>query len=845
MFLAMQVAIVGTSFSQLPTDAHSRTVQIVGRVFDITLAPLPAAQVTIEPVDAAEAVPFRRALLTDRNGGYRFQALEPGEYRLTVTRLGFLSTSIDVDVQHVSSFDVSVALEIAPVTLAPVEGRATAADSYGATRPAEVAAKPYSDRYRRENYLVGDARELTHSDVVAAVTLAETDLFRALQRVPGVGTRDDYTATMWTRGAAWGQTRVYFDGMPLYNPTHAGWLFTAVNPDAIGAVSFHPGYRSARWGAGSAGVLDLRSRSGRAGDSPGGKTEISFASARLSADGATPDGRLAWMLAGRRSYVDVFAAMAEGVVGVGDLHIPYDFSDLTGRVELAVGRGWSLQTSALFEYDHLRGDIPGFLEGNRGHWGNRAMRLTAAGPIGPVNARITGGGTDFSTLIREQETLSGNASTLPSLQNGIRHRSFLVEMEPADIASGPAQWTLGFGIVQDSVRYDGPFSPYISLVTQDTPTSSPFRFGNSLTYGVFWGERRWNLGGGLSAITGLRLEAGDSVVNGGRLRMAPRLALRAEATDDIAFSTGWSRSYQYTQDVSPAGGPIGPQLHLSATWVLAGRSPTFPALASDVFSVGVEGDLDSGWSFLGNGYYRHSTGVKIPNPFPGPVSLGRVPDAEATNRARGIELTLRHSSERWMGSVGVARGRSTMTLLPRSVADPVLTFPSSADIRNSIDASGLYQVTRSVRLGGAFSYGSGVPFTRVFLGEGSNGTLRGLLGAHTASGVDGDSGPGERVDAPVLGPPNGERTPSYGSLDLVAEYDRSFGRWRATAYFQMRNVFNRANAVTYAGSWACPGLEGPYTTSSFDETCQGRAGFTDAYEKGLPRLPLIGVRIAF
>lgn len=821
LLLAIQLGTVDASFAQ-NSEVDASAVQVSGRVLDIALAPLPSAEVVIEPVSSHGAGHSRRTVLTNRYGTYLFRSLRQGEYRLTVSRVGYLSKSIEVDVREVTSFDVSVALEMAPITLAPIEARVETAEPYGATRSAEATYNPYREKRRRDTYLVGDARELTHSDVVAAVPLAETDIFRALQRVPGVGTRDDYTATIWTRGAAWGQTRVYFDGLPLYNPTHAGWLFAAVNPAAIGSVAFHPGYRSARWGEGSAGVLDLQSRRGGGGDAgPGFESELSFASARLSADGEVPGVGLSWMVAARRSYVDVFAAMAEGVVGVGDLQIPYDFSDVTARVEMSVGRGWSLQSSALIEYDHLRGDITGFLEGNRGRWGNRAMRLTAAGPIGPVTARVTAGGTDFATSIVERDLAQADASTLPTLENGIRHRSLRLEVEPTSPVNGIANWALGFALVQDSVRYNGPFSPYVSLVAREMPTSSPFRYGNALTHAVAWGERRWNLGRKVSAITGLRLEVGDSVRNGGRVRAAPRIAIRAEPATDLAFSAGWSRSYQYTQDVSPAAGPIGPQLHLSATWVLASSSPTFPALKSDVITAGVERRWGDGWSLFGNTYFRYSTGVKIPNPFAGPATRGRVPDAEASNTAAGVELTLRRTSERWTGSLAFSRGRSTMTLEPRALDDPVLTFPSSADIRSSVDASALFDVNPSLRLGGAFSYGSGVPFTRVLFGD------------------EDETGP------PILGMPNGDRTPSYGSLDLVAEYDWSFGRWQATVYAQMRNVFNRANAVTYSGSWSCPPAVADFVALGYDETCQGRSGLTDAYQNGLPRLPLIGVRVGF
>lgn len=826
LLLFLCVGLAGQLQGQSLAASTPPLVQVAGRVLDVALEPLPGAEVTIQPLRPEAGRPQVRSVLTGADGNYRFQALRPGEYRLTVSQLGYLPTSIEVDVREAASIDVSVALEMAPITLAPVEVHASAPDAYGATRPVEFTRNRFRESRWREAYLVSDAYQITHSDVVAAVTLAETDLFRALQRVPGVGTRDDYTATIWTRGASWGQTRVYFDGLPLYNPTHAGWLFSAVNPDAISSVAFHPGYRSARWGEGAAGVLDLRSRSGRYGSGLGANSEVSFASARVSVDGSVPEAGLSWMLATRRSYVDVFTAMAEGVAGVGDLHIPYDFSDVIAQAELELGRGWQLESSTLLEYDHLRGDIPGFLEGNRGHWGNRALRLTAEGPLGPLTSRITAGGTDFGTTIVQTDPGIESAVTLPTLDNGIRHRTVNVEVGPRDTNGKLPTWSLGFGVTQDSVRYNGPFSPLVAFVTRDNPTSTPFRYGESLTQGFVWGEQRWKFGDAVSAITGLRMEFGDSVANGGRVRLAPRIAVRTEPLAGLAISSAWSRSYQYVQDVSPAGGPVGPQLHLSATWVLASGERIFPALRSDLFTLGVEKSWDSGWSLLANGYIRESSGVKVPNPFPGPVSQGRAPDAEASNLARGLEFSVRKESTRWNGSLSYSHGQSTMTLEPRSPEAPVLQYPSSADIRHMVDASALVQVAGSLRLGGALTYGSGVPFTRMVLGDGS-----------------------PHATLPVAGLPNNERTPAYASLDLLAEYERTFGRWHATAYLQMRNVSNRANAITYSGTWNCPTATLAMTESmgsiTFDEACLGKSGLTDAFNAGIPRLPLVGFRVSF
>src|SRR5690606_31759253 len=99
------------------------------------------------------------------------------------------------------------------------------------------------------------------------------------------------------------------------------------------------------------------------------------------------------------------------------------------------------------------------------------------------------------------------------------------------------------------------------------------------------------------------------------------------------ISAAWSRSFQYTQDISPAAGPVGPQLHLSHWWVLA--KEIYPAVRADVVTAGLERWIGDTWSFGVNGYYRRATGVMVPNPSPGPFVNDRDPDAMAVNTARG------------------------------------------------------------------------------------------------------------------------------------------------------------------------------------------------------------------
>jgi hypothetical protein len=834
LFLGFWGTFAGlTEAQQRNPVAPSGTGAITGRVVDSeTRLPLQGASVFLERVhhpavgSAAEgtASPMSRAVVTGADGRYHFAGLDAAEYLIVVARLGYVVTTVVLDLRAGQAPGLSVGLEVDPITLAPLRIISGSPEPYGRTQApivSEAGARLLTDRLRQERYLVADAREMTHAEVIEAITLAETDLFRALQRVPGVNTRDDYTATLWTRGAPWDQTRVFFDGLPLYNPTHAGWLFSAVNPDAIGAASFHPGFRSARWGEGAAAVLDLRSRSGRNGKPVQGNAELSVASARLALDGELSD-RGNWMLAARRSHVDLLSGLLAGATGKGDLHVPYDFSDVVGRLDGRLGGGWHVVGSGIIEYDHLRGEIPGLLKGNRGSWGNRAGSIALSGPIGPLQGRISGGGTNFSTVIYEKQSAGAiRETTLPALENAIGHRMLTLEIEPAPGGRGHRRWVAGFQAMRDSVSYDGPFSLLGALVAggaRDSLTHAPFTYGSVLSHNAAWAEHRWSMGGHLHASTGMRLEFGDSVHNGGRMRWAPRLAVRADLTNRTALTGGWSRAFQYTQDISPAAGPIGPQLHLSAIWVLASPARAYPAVRSDVSTVGLEHYWGDGWGALFNLYRRDATGLKIPNPAPGPVTVGRDPDAEATNEAVGYEVTARRIGGRWTASLGYTFGRSHLVLQPRDPELPDLRFPASADIRHGVDAMGILRLSPHLRTGAAFTFASGVPFTRLILGD----SIRGQ-------------------NPPRLGEPYAERTPPYASLDAMVEYSRAFRGLNLGGYLQLRNVVNRTNAVTYSGSRACTET----MPADIRDPCADGAGAVDQFERGLPRLPLVGIRLAF
>jgi hypothetical protein len=374
---------------------------VSGTILDAaTGEPLADALVVLEPAPGG-LVPTgdRRwathlSMRTNERGAYGFAGLSPGEYRLTVRLLGFRPASIDVDLRRAPSLQLSVGLALEPIRLEREIVSAPATPAFASARRAGDARLDVV-HYRQDRFLESDARVVTEDDLAEAVTLGEADLFRALHRLPGVTTRDDFTSALWTRGAPWSHTRVYYDGLPLFNPVHAAGVLSGVNPDALGGAFFHPGVRSAALGEGAAAVLDLTSRRWT-GPRFGGAAGLSVASARLALGGPLAGGAGGWTFAARRSHIDLLSQIVADSAG----RIPYAFLDLAGRVDAPLPGGARLEASTLWERDDVWGTVPDLLSNNRGRWGNVLGQVTVSMTHGSVHGRHSVGVSRFGASVQ-------------------------------------------------------------------------------------------------------------------------------------------------------------------------------------------------------------------------------------------------------------------------------------------------------------------------------------------------------------------------------------------------------------------------------------------------------------
>jgi hypothetical protein len=819
--LALLIAPAGAaaqSVAQVPAGV------LRGRVQDAaTGLPVAAAIVTLEPASpgllidpaTAAAVPAR-SQVTGEGGTYRFTDVVPGRYRLRVERLGYRAATIEVEVRQPVAATVSVGLELEPVALEPVQVEQRAASPFERStgRAAEPEdARVLSERLRQALFLAPDARMLTYADVMDGVTLGEGDVLRALHRLPGVGTRDDYTAELWTRGSPWPHTRVTFDGVPLFNPLHAVGVLSAIPPEILGAVFFHPGVRPAAAAGGAAGALDLRTRPAGGDGGVRAAADVSMASAKLALDQRIGE-RSGWVVVARRSHLDLLAR-GFGWLGLDTEDLPYAFQDVSARVDIGPARGIAIEASGVWEQDRVYGDVAGVLERTQARWGNAAGRVTLRSALRGVAFEQTVAASRFDAhtsarLLRTRQRSGAVADEWiePPSTNEVRYAQARGALSPATGGSA-APWSVGYDIAWMRALYDGPPPRYHAARPE---TTARFVYSGELLVSAVWAEARIALGERLTLGPALRLEAGTRVANGGALRVAPALAARYALSEAHTVAGGIGRSWQYDQAIALAGPSIHPAFHASHFRVLAGAHA--PAIRADIATLGTERWLGRGWLASATAFVRRADGIALPDPTPGPLA-GRPLYVVGRNDARGVELAVRRMGARWSGSLGYTYGLS-------EVEAAGFRYPAPADRRHTVDLMAAVRISDALRIAAAFTAASGAPFTRAISRSPDDCATFGF----------GCGSPHAIIDAP-----NAERTPPYHALDAALHWARAFGPVEVSAYLQVRNVLGAENAITYAGTI-------PVGTI-MRRNGEREIVWDDRFEPGLPRLPLLGLRVTF
>lgn len=105
-----------------------------------------------------------------------------------------------------------------------------------------------------DNYMgfVMDLKRLSHGH-----SIAEHDIFKTAQLLPGITSIDDSATNIQIRGSDPGQNLVLWEGAPLYNAGHVFGMISAINPFSIDKVSIYKGAYNPKFDNRVGGILDI------------------------------------------------------------------------------------------------------------------------------------------------------------------------------------------------------------------------------------------------------------------------------------------------------------------------------------------------------------------------------------------------------------------------------------------------------------------------------------------------------------------------------------------------------------------------------------------------------------
>ena len=188
--------------------------------------------------------------------------------------------------------------------------------------------------------------------------LGEVDVLKSLQLLPGVSSVGEGSAGFNVRGGGVGQNLVLLDEAPVYNSSHLFGFFSVFNPDAVKDVKLYKGALPSQYGGRIASILDVRMREGNAKELEvsGGIGLPVFS--RLAIQGPIVKDKASFIVAGRRSYADLFA---RPFTDDATLY----FYDLTTKVNYNINERNRIFLSGYFGRDVFRFD-----ENQGFNWGN-------------------------------------------------------------------------------------------------------------------------------------------------------------------------------------------------------------------------------------------------------------------------------------------------------------------------------------------------------------------------------------------------------------------------------------------------------------------------------------------
>lgn len=688
--------------------------------------------------------------------GFFSLSISEGEYECTITYLGYKSQSRTYKLTN--NLKVSIELEeegkqVGEVTIT------------GVKEDANVKAVEMS---------VAKLDIKTISKIPPL--FGEVDVIRSIQLLPGVTTVGEGASGFNVRGGAIDQNLILLDEAPVYNSSHLFGFFSVFNPDAVKDVKLIKGGIPAQYGGRLSSILDIRMKEGnnKKYELNGG---IGLLSSRFAVEGPIDSNRSSFILAGRRTYFDLFFPLSSNT-GIKSA-VAY-FYDLTAKVNYRFNENNTLFLSGYFGRDKFGfGSAFGF------EWGNGTMTARWNHVFGEkLFSNLTAFYSNYDYALNITANEDG-FNWRSNIQNYSIKPEFTYFINPSNTLTFggqaisynflPGETTIksnGAGVVNSLDRkYALESGLYVSN-EQEVSKRISLQYG--LRYSLFN-----NIGPGSKLILGdttpgiqrpvkeiQKVASGTSIANYGNWE--PRFSLKFELDEKSSIKASYNRMAQYLHLLS----------NTQASVPLDVWTPTSnnikPQIADQIAAGYFRNLKDNAYEFSAEVYYKEMQN-QIDYVDGATLLLNKELEADLLSgkgRAYGLELFLKKKKGRLTGWVSYTLARTERQVIGINQAE---WYPSRFDKLHNLYVVGMYQINDQWNVSGNFIFSTGTPGTFPT----NQVEYQGFVYPHNSDNKR-----------------NNYRIPAYSRLDLSATYEpvaNKNRKWKGSWTFAVYNVYSRKN----------------------------------------------------
>jgi len=692
-----------------------------------------------------------RGVLSDDAGHFSLTDVPVGTYTIRTRQIGTRAAERVVVVRTGLTTTVLLVIADAPVTLSAVRARATS---------------PERDRFELSPSI--GAISLTANNAKNVPSFGEPDVLRAVQLLPGVNARNDFSSGFNVRGGESDQNLILLDGYPIYNPFHLGGLFSTFLDETVGSIDLLTGGFGASHGGRLSSVLDVTSAEPQR-DGVHGVATVSVISSSLTLGSASADGRSGWTLSGRRTYADKL------VSALSDRSFPYHFSDAQFHGVRAIGSGnLRLEVTAYSGADVLNGDFATFGDsasagGGGGKfvfdWKNQVMGTTLRDVwrdsvrlplLGLADSIGTEQRLSFTRFVTGLD-LGQGAFTLSNSVNELR-------------VAGDVHWhrgaherRLGYEASGYGIRYD---------VASTVTSANLFSLSQHPIASALYYQEQWKPTQKLIAQAGLRAE---HLTGRGWSGLEPRVSVKYFVTPDLALTAAVGQYAQWLHSLNREDIPV----RIFDFWVVS--DPYIPVSTARHYVLGMEQWLGPLRFARVEGWVKQYDHLLEQNTADDPAVRGDE-FLESRGTSYGFDLLLRQLD------IGPFGGWLAYTYGVSSRARDSVSYWPGHDRRHNLNVVGTWKAGAHYTFSARVGLASGTPYTDI-VGQ----LVRRTYNPRTHAFDDRD----RRELEPVGGRRNGERYPLFQRLDLGVSRSGEWRGLRLMPYLSIVNAYNAHNVFIY------------------------------------------------